>query len=183
MFAKTGTMRSMSTGRNSAKRARNLLGRVQSQNVVGHAESERVSREHRPGPMTYILDADGIGNQSKQRAIKSVFRSNQNAPFNAKTERFVEPKAQPSGFYLNPFQSSQFDKIVEKNAQREQQVNSREDGRENHYLKAIGIPEKAVKPGPADYAFTDPWIPENSRSGQLKNLREKVQARSARQKN
>ena len=54
--------------------------------------------------MTYVMEATSMADQSKQKAIKSVFRNNQNAPFNAKSERFSVPKAQQqSNSYLNPF--------------------------------------------------------------------------------
>ena len=104
MFAKCETERSLANGRNSAhNQSRNQLNRVQSEQVFG-TTSTLVDRSKRPDAMTYIMESTTMADQIKQKAIKSVFRNNQNAPFNAKSERFSVPKAQQqSNSYLNPF--------------------------------------------------------------------------------
>ena len=104
MFAKSETSRSLANGPNSAHdQSRNQLNRVQSEQVFG-TTSAFVDRNKRPDPMTYVMEATSMADQSKQKAIKSVFRNNHNAPFNAKSERFSVPKAQQqSNSYLNPF--------------------------------------------------------------------------------
>ena len=82
-----------------------------------------------------------MNNQSKQMALKSVFRNNHNAPFNMKSERFIGKKTVDNGDYLDPFEVSKFGKVTEKKASSPD--NQREDMREKHYWKAQGIDKQA----------------------------------------
>ena len=76
MFTKTLTARNSEIKNGAQGRASNLLGRVQSHSAIDGSRSERNMKDFGPGPMTYVVDANGISNQSKQRANKSVYRNN-----------------------------------------------------------------------------------------------------------
>ena len=169
MFAQSTTQRSFSNERHSSSNA----GRNTDLNIdkIAPAETERIRRENGPDPMTYVISANDINNQSKMMALKSVFRNNHNAPFNSKTERFVGRKAVDNGGYLDPFEISKFGKIAEKKRPSAAQIG---DMRDKQYWKAQGIENNAKKPGPADYDFNDPWAYDKSRSSQLKKLRDDV---------
>ena len=92
MFSKTETKREFGKDHNSAQvSSRSELNRAQSQEVFGTLPAH-LERRRGPAPTTYTLDANSMADLSKQKAIRSVFRSDQNAPFNAKTERFSAPK-------------------------------------------------------------------------------------------
>ena len=75
MFSKTETKREFGQDHKSVQvSSRSELNRAQSQEVFGTLPAH-LERRRGPSPTTYTLDANSMADLSKQKAIKSVFRS------------------------------------------------------------------------------------------------------------
>ena len=62
MFSQMQTQRGLTSDKNSSKgSSRNLLVNSKSQNIIG-SRTDRNSKDYGPGPMTYVIDFNGISN-------------------------------------------------------------------------------------------------------------------------